>query len=90
MTDIVERLRNRNIPYGANELMDNAADEIEQLRSKAQATEIEQLRAEIDEWSHRAKTAETRLSKQNVEIERLRAERDDWRKRAFAGMPSAD
>jgi hypothetical protein len=30
--DIVERLRVRNAPYGRNELMDKAADEIEALR----------------------------------------------------------
>ncbi len=60
MSDIVERLRNRNTPYGTLELMDKAADEIERLRQKASEwqgmynamlrkdIEIKCLRAEVE------------------------------------------
>ena len=35
--DVLQRLRVRNCPYGAIELMDKAADEIERLRAAGRA-----------------------------------------------------
>jgi hypothetical protein len=45
MTDIVERLRNRNTPYGWLELADKAAEEIERLRAALAA-----LVADVEEY----------------------------------------
>lgn len=77
MTDIVERARNRNMPFGHLELIDKLADEIERLTAQntmifndaaaltqaidALAQENERLRADLATYSKDTEATENRI-----------------------------
>jgi hypothetical protein len=88
MIDIVERLRERDREAPFGNLLNEAADEIERLRTELafrapEAKIVTTLRAERDQWKSdcelRSQTAIDRLEALRdceAEIERLRAEND--------------